>query len=33
LHNRRVSPPLRRPHSRSAPTALHPISVGRRGIC
>ncbi len=33
LHNRRVSPPLRRPHSRSAATTLHPISVGRRGIC
>jgi hypothetical protein len=33
LHNRRVSPPLRRPHSRSAATALHATSVGRRGIC
>jgi hypothetical protein len=33
LHNRRVSPPLRRPHSRSVATALRATSVGRRGIC
>jgi mannose/cellobiose epimerase-like protein (N-acyl-D-glucosamine 2-epimerase family) len=33
LQNRRVAPPLRRSHSRSAATAFYPTSVGRRGIC
>ena len=29
----RVSPPLRRPYSRSAARAFYQTSVGRRGIC